>query len=100
MLSAKQVLLFLAAVAPSSAGIIAKRNPCDGVDAKPELYHDYHADECPPKNKMDKDGHCLVTGGDKMECERYCEVRTKVRIPGIIYLIYKSPLLPDNKTKG
>ena len=91
MLSARQVLLCLAAVAPSSAGIIAKRNPCHDFDARPKLYHEYSADECPPKNRMDKDGHCLVTGGDKFECERFCEVRTNVRIPDLYISSIKAP---------
>jgi len=32
---------------------LVKRNPCDGVDGMPILYHEYHEDECPPRWRFD-----------------------------------------------
>lgn len=60
-------LLSVASAAPaskqvSSAHSLGKRDVCDGVDATPVLYTEYHADSCPPVNVMNGDGTCPGQG--------------------------------------
>lgn len=85
-----KLLSLLALVGTSSAAAVVKRNPCDGVDASPELYHEYRTDVCPPKNRLDADGTCpFVDGFDGpdlkyLRCAKYCEIRTNVSLKWII----------------
>jgi hypothetical protein len=37
-----------------------KRNPCDGVDGEPILYHDYKNDVCPPPLGFMSPGVCRM----------------------------------------
>jgi hypothetical protein len=65
----------------TSTSHIEKRNPCDGVNAEPILYHDYKNDVCPPRNKFTAPGQCQmqhkkVPGWNPfrgVQCAGYCE---------------------------
>ncbi|PKS11137.1 hypothetical protein jhhlp_002898 [Lomentospora prolificans] len=81
-LSMTKLLSLLAITGFSSAAAVVKRNPCDGVDASPELYHEYRTDVCPPRNRLDSDGSCPFEDGidgpslKDLRCAKYCEIRT------------------------
>jgi hypothetical protein len=60
-----------------------KRNPCDGKDAEPILYHEYRQDVCPPKKHFDDAGNCEMEVRNEgsfflkqKTCSNFCEVRT------------------------
>lgn len=48
----------------STAHDLAKRNVCDGVNAMPVLYQEYHEDSCPAANHLQADGSC----GGQVNC--------------------------------
>jgi hypothetical protein len=54
---------------------ISNRNPCDGINATPILYHEYYGDTCPPIHTMDNTGVCPGLDPYKNECASFCEVR-------------------------
>lgn len=79
------LLLVLASSLLASASplhSLSRRNPCDGVDARPILYHEYHNDACPPRNKLtkQKNGNKMVEQCGPLthwnECTSFCQIRT------------------------
>ncbi|KAI9888748.1 MAG: hypothetical protein M1814_006480 [Vezdaea aestivalis] len=64
------------AARPSSELVpLQRRDPCNGINASPELYKKYGSAECPPRNNFNADGSC---GGIKgaNQCVSFCQVRT------------------------
>ncbi|KAH7084167.1 hypothetical protein FB567DRAFT_580786 [Paraphoma chrysanthemicola] len=68
------------AIVSHSSLDIAKRNPCDGVNAEPVLYHDYKGDVCPPPFTFTSPGQCQMKrykpkGNifQHLYCGGYCE---------------------------
>ncbi|KAK6069751.1 hypothetical protein SCUP234_10506 [Seiridium cupressi] len=55
---------------------LAKRNPCDGINASPILYHEYGENDCPATNKFGKDGVCSGQSDVQKDCSVFCQVRT------------------------
>ena len=53
---------------------LAKRNPCDGVNASPVLYHTYLEADCPAPNKFDTHGTCLGPYDYSKNCAQFCQV--------------------------
>ena len=51
-------LLFFSDALPSE---LIKRDPCDGVNASPVLYHEYSTADCPPKTVWMKIDDARVT---------------------------------------
>ncbi len=54
---------------------LSKRNPCDGVNGSPVLYHEYREDVCPAVNKFNSDGSCNGLDALKNKCQAFCQVR-------------------------
>ena len=54
---------------------ISKRNPCDGINATPVLYHEYGGDACPPINTLDSKGDCPGLDPLGNDCASFCQVR-------------------------
>ena len=54
--------------------VISKRDPCDGINARPVLYHEYREDVCPAKNKLNKDGSCPGVSVNT-NCASFCQIR-------------------------
>jgi len=67
---------------------IVKRDPCDGVNASPVLYHEYREEDCPARRKLNSEGHCPTAGFDAQErdCHSYCQVREYFPRKWTIYL--------------
>ncbi|KAK9418565.1 hypothetical protein SUNI508_08053 [Seiridium unicorne] len=55
---------------------LTKRNPCDGINASPILYHEYGENDCPATNKFGKDGVCSGHFDVQKDCSVFCQVRT------------------------
>ncbi|TVY31265.1 hypothetical protein LOCC1_G008877 [Lachnellula occidentalis] len=55
--------------------IFEKRDPCDGVNAEPVLYHEYGTDKCPPKYKLEHD-RCYHNPNTSWKCEQFCQLAT------------------------
>lgn len=55
---------------------IASRNPCDGVNASPVLYHQYDNTNCPPRYSLKPDGTCPYMNHIVNDCAAFCEIRT------------------------
>ncbi|KUJ17615.1 uncharacterized protein LY89DRAFT_733454 [Mollisia scopiformis] len=53
-----------------------KRNPCDGINATPVLYHEYLGDVCPPINIISSNGDCSGLDPSGNDCASFCQVRT------------------------
>lgn len=61
ILSAKVATAYPAdTVSKHSSPHVFKRNPCDGKDAEPILYHDYKNDVCPPPMGFEAPGVCRM----------------------------------------
>ncbi|KAK9773330.1 hypothetical protein SCAR479_10059 [Seiridium cardinale] len=53
---------------------LARRNPCDGINASPILYHEYGENDCPAINKFGKDGVCNGHFDVQEDCSIFCQV--------------------------
>jgi hypothetical protein len=60
----------------SASKALAKRDVCDGVNATPVLYTEYHDDSCPPRNVLNADGSCPGQDYYQNECYSFCQIRT------------------------
>lgn len=54
---------------------LSKRDPCNGINAYPVLYHEYREDVCPAKNKCNPDGSSQGLDVRKNNCVAFCQVR-------------------------
>ena len=61
---------------PWSVSNIARRNPCDGLNASPILYHQYDTGDCPPRYTLKEDGTCPYQNNLENDCAAFCEIRT------------------------
>ncbi|KAI0803524.1 hypothetical protein GGR55DRAFT_700080 [Xylaria sp. FL0064] len=73
----KLFVFFLSTLA--NATPLVRRDPCDGVNASPVLYHEYHEDACPAIHKFDpeKPGQCEGADDWQNVCRTFCQVRTE-----------------------
>src|SRR2546429_8008708 len=55
---------------------LSRRDPCDGINATPVLYHEYREDICPPKYSIASDGSCPYTNHLENDCAAFYQVRT------------------------
>ncbi|KAI0517622.1 hypothetical protein F5B22DRAFT_603557 [Xylaria bambusicola] len=57
---------------------IVRRDPCDGVNGSPILYHEYREDACPAPYKFDSNipGQCEKANDWRSGCSTFCQVRT------------------------
>ncbi|KAL4926736.1 uncharacterized protein BDV17DRAFT_268993 [Aspergillus undulatus] len=54
---------------------LQRRNPCDGVNASPVLYHEYR-EQCPPKYTQNEKQECDHCSWQVNDCAAFCQVRT------------------------
>ena len=56
---------------------ISKRNPCDGINAMPALYHEYREADCPAPNHFLPDARCEGYNDIQKnpDCVAFCQVR-------------------------
>ncbi|CAI6334418.1 unnamed protein product [Periconia digitata] len=72
----------LAFAGPFEKNVLSKRDPCDGVNATPVLYHKYGTDKCPPKFKVDSRGKCYLNPNDHwpwQSCTQFCQQETEFK---------------------
>ncbi|KAI1176529.1 hypothetical protein F4777DRAFT_262066 [Nemania sp. FL0916] len=71
------VLVSLAHATPLQS--IVHRDPCDGVNASPVLYHEYREDACPAHYKYDSKNPAQCEKADDWTttCSTFCQVRTE-----------------------
>ena len=62
---------------PLESTKLVPRNPCDGINAEPALYHQYGTDVCPPKYSLKDDGSCPYMNHIENDCAAFCEIRTQ-----------------------
>lgn len=70
---------------------IRKRNPCDGKNAEPILYHDYKNDICPPPFTFEAPGQCRMKRFQEpgwnpfrpLHCGGFCEENVSFRVSGM-----------------
>ncbi|OIW29092.1 hypothetical protein CONLIGDRAFT_670791 [Coniochaeta ligniaria NRRL 30616] len=55
---------------------LEKRDPCDGVNASPVLYHEYREADCPARFKFSSDGSCEGAKNPDNDCQAFCQVLT------------------------
>jgi hypothetical protein len=60
--------------AATGVNALSKRNVCDGKNASPILYKEYHSNSCPPKNKLNPDGSCQGQEYLENDCVSFCQV--------------------------
>ena len=73
---------------------VFERNPCDGKDAEPILYHDYKNDLCPPPMGFESPGVCHMKKQENdglwwnpfrgFHCGGFCEENVGVQDKGLI----------------
>ena len=59
----------------SNRTALQKRNPCDGINAMPILYHEYGSGDCPPINHLDGNGKCTGYLSTGKQCAAFCQIR-------------------------
>lgn len=74
LFTALWLFAMLFSLATASPLPVVKRNPCDGIDAIPILYHDYLDDVCPARNHLRKDGFCEDFMNIYNGCVSYCQL--------------------------
>jgi hypothetical protein len=73
-------LTTFALAGPVETHAFSKRDPCDGVDATPVLYHKYGTDKCKPTFEVDKRGKCYENPNNHwpwQSCQQFCQQETE-----------------------
>lgn len=52
---------------------LTRRNPCDGVNAEPILYHSYGEADCPANFHVQPDGTCSGWASETNDCVSFCQ---------------------------
>ncbi|KAI0127316.1 hypothetical protein BJ170DRAFT_624967 [Xylariales sp. AK1849] len=73
---------------------VGKRNPCDGVNYKPILYHDYTETDCPAGFHLQKNGDCDGWHLEANECATFCQI---IELSGVDEDFFKQVWLTDNQ---